>query len=287
MNCAVIDVGSNSVRLMILVDGKSIYEETKTTRLGRQLTVDGRIGEEEMNLTIDVIDMFCKRARLAHAFKIYIFGTAAVRGASNGRVFAFSVYARIGERLQVLNGIEEAKIGFVGAVGGDLSPSIVLDVGGASCEIAVGTGGVVTSSQSLDIGAVKIFSKCGDDKDAVGKYIDEMLCDIRPIAETLSAYAIGGTSTSIAMLLSGGEKYDKEITHGFVICRDKLKNLTDKLFEMGQDGRNNLTSIKAERREIIAGGAMLLLKILEKLEINSIKASENDNLIGYYKVFVE
>ncbi|MEG2002448.1 MAG: hypothetical protein RR107_05085 [Clostridia bacterium] len=286
MNCAIIDVGSNSVRLMILVDGKPIYEETKTTRLGRQLTVDGRLGEEEFSKSIDVIDMFCKRARLTRAFQIYIFGTAAVRGASNGRAFAFSVYARTGERLQILSGIEEAKIGFVGAVD-DLSPSIVLDIGGASCEIAVGTGGVVTSSQSLDIGAVKIFSKCADDKDAVGKYIDEMLCDIRPIGETLSAYAIGGTSTSIAMLLSGGEKYDKEITHGFVICRDELKELTDKLFEMGQDGRNNLTAIKAERREIIAGGAMLLLKILEKLEINSIKASENDNLIGYYKVFVE
>lgn len=300
MNCAIIDVGSNSIRLMILVDGKEIYAETQTTQLGKALATSGMIGGEEFARSIEVIDMFCKRARLTHAFQIHIFATEAVRKAQNGRNFALAVYSRTGEKLQILSGEKEAEIGFVGAVGCDNTPSIVIDIGGASSEIAIGANGKVDFSQSIAIGAVKLHSCCFDDKQKTIDYIDESLrnvsnklIDNHTSSERFGAgenliktYVIGGTATSIATLLSGVARYDKSVTHGYIIEIEKLNLLVDKLFEMGEEGRKQLLSIKKERREIIASGAMLLLKMMQKLNISEVVASEDDNLIGYYRVFV-
>ena len=286
MNCAIIDVGSNSIRLMVLVDGKPIFTEIETTRLGKYLAVNNSLGGEEFEKSIQAISMFCKRARLAHAFNIKIFATEAVRSATNGKQFAFSVFATTGEKLQILTGEEEAAIAYAGATTSN-EPSLVIDIGGGSTEIAIGDNGRVTYSKSYAIGAVRSFAKSGDNKIKVDADLDSVFSDITSIIGEKQCFCVGGTCTSVAMLLIGGEKYNSVLTHGYVINRSDLEELSDRLFDIGIEGRDKLLAIKPQRREIIANGTRILLNIMVKLQIDSITASEDDNLIGYYRVFMK
>lgn len=283
MNRGIIDVGSNSIRLMLIIDGKPIHQELATTQLGRGLLIDGNIDEEAFSQSIDAIDMFVRKIRNIFG-EVSIFGTAALRNAKNAKQFVMSVYSRVGERIDIISSKEEAEIGYIGAVKGNIDKCTVIDIGGASTEIALGENLRVSQSTSLEIGAIKIFSKCKNNRKDASQYINELLGKIEIKEIFGKVIAIGGTCTSIAMLLDGSSKYSKEITDGFEMNLNELKNLVDKLYLMTADERNSLTNIRPKRREIICGGALLLQKIMEKLGVNSIITSESDNLIGYYLV---
>ena len=285
MKYAIIDVGSNSIRLMVIANGEPLFSDTATTRLGQSLAVNNTLGAEEFQNSIDAIKNFCNRAILAGVDNIKIFATEAVRAAKNGKIFEFSVFANTSERLHVLTGDEEAKIAYMGATTSK-QPSLVIDIGGGSSEIAIGDNGAVTYSKSYPIGAVRSFSRSCDELTAVDSDLDNIFTDIVPVEQEKQCFCVGGTCTTVAMLLIGGDIYDATKTHGYVIEQEKLRVLSDNLFTMGNTGRSKLLAVSVARRDIIANGTRILLKLMDKLQLDSITASEDDNLIGYYRVFL-
>lgn len=284
---AIIDVGSNSVRLNIYSGGQVIFRDLKTTRLGQGLTHDGYILYDNMLKSVVAISAFIGKAREYDA-KTYIFGTAAVRGAKNSQEFLDMVEQVTGQVINVLSGEEEAKIGFIGGTNkSKIFPCGIIDIGGASTEIAVGTQENITEKISVDVGAVKAYETNKEDEKSARKYIDGFFKSVSDKNDCKKWYGIGGTCTSIASILSKSEVYDQKITDGFIIEREKLRLEVKRLFDLKESGRKKITAISKERADIIACGALILLTAMDKLNIDKIESNETDNLYGYLLTYVE
>ena len=139
MKISVIDVGSNSVRLAMLADGKTLYKRLATTRLGEGLSVTGKMTADAVERTAQAISAFKDYAVTEGAQKIYVFATAAVRSASNREQFLRRVKTLCGIDVDVISGEQEAQTGLLGALMG--KDGGIIDVGGASTEVTVQRGG--------------------------------------------------------------------------------------------------------------------------------------------------
>ena len=156
---AVIDIGSNSVRLMFVADGKVLYKSLNTTRLGEGLAATSRLSEAAIERSALAVAQFYEKAKDEGAETVCAFSTAAVRSAQNGNAFVERVQVLCGLIIEVISGEEEAEIGILGALG--TNDGAVVDVGGASTELVIKKNGVLTYKKSVDIGVVRIKDKCG------------------------------------------------------------------------------------------------------------------------------
>lgn len=173
---AVIDIGSNSVRLMMMADGKVLYKTLDTTRLGEGLASSSLLKREAVERTAAAVAAFYARANAEGAASVYAFATAAVRSAENGSEFVARVRELCPLDVEVISGMEEAELGILGALGG--RDGGLVDAGGASTEIVVQKGGILIYKKSVDIGVVRLKDMCGADAEklkqaaerAVGEY---------------------------------------------------------------------------------------------------------------------
>ena len=276
---AVIDIGSNSVRLMMIANGKVLYKTIKTTRLGEGLAFSSRLCESAMSRTLDALSGFVVKAKSEGAEKIVAFATAAMRSAENGREFALRVENEIGLKIEIISGEEEARIGIFGALG--KADGSIIDIGGASTELIVQKDGEITYRESLDIGVVRIRDICERSKSltrelaltTVGKYGSPKLYG--------KTYAIGGTATTVAALLLGLEKYDGNAVSKAVISREEVRGLADELFLKSVDEIASHPCVDALRADVLAGGVEWLYAIMEYLSVDELCVSDGDNLEGY------
>ena len=276
---AVIDIGSNSVRLMISDGVNTLSKEIKITGLAEGALEEGRIlTAEAAARTVDAVCFFVEKARQSGACLIYVFATAAVRNAENGKEFVNTVKSRCGIDVEVISGEKEAAVGIRGALGG--KDGGVIDVGGASTEVIVIKGGKTVFCNSFKIGSVKLTDMCGQDYEKAIKTVKDYTveCKSAPRSEFT---AIGGTSTSAAAMLQELEIYDPKRVDGYVISVDKLEKLTERLFSMSVEERVGLKGLQRGREKVIACGCALLSVVSRSLGANTIKISEKDNLEGY------
>ena len=140
MKYAVIDIGSNSVRLMMSDGKKTIYKTVKTTQLAEGMGEDNILQPFAIERTAQAVSFFNKRAKGDGADAVYVFATAAVRRAVNGNEFLNEVKRLCGIEVDVVSGEFEAELGLIGALNGE--DGGVVDVGGASSEVVVMSGGV-------------------------------------------------------------------------------------------------------------------------------------------------
>ena len=278
----IIDIGSNSVRLMVSAVGKDLDIITSSkisvsTRLSECMS-DGILNPVAIERTARAVAFLKDKAVSVGAKNVYAFATAAVRNAVNGDEFIDLVKEYCDLSIDVLTGEEEAKTGYSGALSG--SDGGLIDVGGASSEVIVVYGGKPIYVYSLPIGAVKVKDACGQDKEKADAFIKEKLADYGDIPFAKFT-AIGGTATSVATMLLGLTIYDRKKVDGFTVMVSDLKILADKLFSLTVDERKKIKGLQESRAEIIAGGALLLLRIAEKIGVDSFKVSESDNLEGY------
>ena len=281
MKYAIIDIGSNSVRLLIS-DGVSSLKEKINTRLAEGMG-EGVLTENAIKRTANAVAFFNKQAKSIGADKVCAFATAAVRNSVNGKQFVSAVKSACGLDVDVLSGEQEAQMGYVGALGGKNGG--LIDVGGASSEIIVVKGGKVVYGHSLDIGAVRVKDVCGQDKSKNFAFVNDRVKEygVVPHAEF---YAIGGTATSVAAMLLGLKKYERAKIDGFFVSAEKLNSLSDELFSLSVEERKKMIGLEPQRAEIIAGGVCILVAITKMLNINGFTVSESDNLEGYLKVKV-
>ena len=283
MICAVMDIGSNSVRLLVH-DGERVMEKKViTTRLAEGMSNNFELTTEAMQRTVAALSFFCERAKSLRADKIFAFATAAVRKASNRSVFLQLVEEVCGVDVEVVSGETEARLGYVGALGG--RDGGLVDVGGASTEVTVIEGGKTVFAKSVDVGAVVVKDVCGQNETAVVEFVDKKTSEFGfvPLAEFC---AIGGTATSVAAMLQELNEYMSIKVDGFVVEKDALMSLKNKLFSMSVDERKLLKGLQPQRAEIIAGGVSILLSVMEKIGLDKITVSDRDNLEGFLKLKV-
>ncbi len=278
MKYAVIDIGSNSVRLLLWADGRSLLKILNTTRLGEGLSLTSRISDAAAARTVEAIAAFCARARQEGAGRLFAFATEAVRSASNGESFVRAVEERCGLRVDVLSGEREAEAGLWGALEG--KDGGIVDVGGASSEVTVARGGKIVYADSVGLGAVRLKDLCGEDLEKLREKIAQFLPQYGDVPQA-DMVAVGGTATSLAALAKGIEPYDPAQVDGSELSVSAIVGLAEKLLRMPQRQRLALRGMDPRRADILGGGALLLGSILRHIGAGKVRVSERDNMEGY------
>jgi exopolyphosphatase/guanosine-5'-triphosphate,3'-diphosphate pyrophosphatase len=219
MRCACVDIGSNTTRVLVadVADGavREVTCEKAFTRLGSALRRAGELPEEALETVAEIVAVQCAVARSLGAERLRVVATAAIRSAANSEALLEAVRRRAGVEVDVLDGDEEARLAFRGATHGrvDTYPSArvaVVDVGGGSTEIAVGTlAGGVEWSASVPVGSSGLADEhlrsdppSAAELAAVQTDARNLFAGANPPASDV-AIAVGGNATSIARLVPG------------------------------------------------------------------------------------
>jgi len=278
---AVIDIGSNSVRLMMLADGKVLYKAVNTTRLGEGIAASPRLKAEAVERTAAAVAEFYARALEEGAEYVCAFATAAVRSAENGCEFVRRVKELCPLDVEVISGEEEAEIGILGALG--FSDGGIIDVGGASTEIIVQRGGRVLYKKSVNIGVVRLKDMCGRDASALREAAQRAAAEYGKVPDGVPMYAIGGTATTLAAVLLQMKEYDSARITGTEITAAQMSALADRLSKMSVGEIAALPGVPLKRADVLGGGAVLFSVIMDRLGFEKIVVSDSDNLEGYAK----
>ncbi|MDD6995814.1 MAG: hypothetical protein SPH68_03310 [Candidatus Borkfalkiaceae bacterium] len=279
---AVIDVGSNSVRLMLLADGKVLYKTLETTRLGEAFSKN--LQGAAQRRTAEAIAAFVARAKSEGAKKIYAFATAAVREAENRNDFLSLVEKTSGLNIEVVSGETEAALGMSGALKN--ADGAVLDAGGASTELAVRTGGETAYKKSVPVGVVRLKDKCGVNVAKLRETCERAADEFADAAEQIKSVinnvtGIGGTATTLGAMKAGLKEYDGKAVTGVRITREETGGFADKLLSMPVEEIEKLPCMPKKRADVIGGGAAWLYAIMRRLNLPYIIVSDEDNLEGF------
>lgn len=275
----IIDVGSNSVRLAKIKDGKTQYKLTEITRLSEELSKNGYIKSTAAKRTLDAIKKFADISAKEQG-KLFIFGTEAMRKATNGKDFAEEIYLSCGVSIDIIKGEQEAVAGYYGAGGLIQNGITVIDVGGASTEIVCGNKNDIKYCNSIKTGVVQLFDSCKKDKAKLVKHIRDKLSGVK-IDYFEKCICIGGTAGSVAAVDLQLETYDSLKTDGHFIPLKRLEAIADWLLSENTQTIIKTTCIDEKRADVIGGGALLLYEIAVCTGCEGIYVSESDNIEGY------
>lgn len=281
---AAIDVGTNSVRLLVadIRSGKiqPLLKDLITTRIGKGMATSSYLKLEAITRTVDAVAGFYRNAQRFAADKIYIFATSAVRDASNKEVFICETEKRLGITPQILSGEEEAKLSFLGATsafqGEDLLKNIVvIDIGGGSTEIIFKKDTV--HGVSLPMGAVRLAEKPLSSSEIAKLFFAEV--ENVPYKKPFIV-GVGGTATSLAAIAQGLVKYDTSKVHGYKLTTTVVNQVNAKLHKLTLQERENLPGLDPRRADIIPYGSEILATLLRLFNADSLTVSESDILEG-------
>ncbi len=278
MYCAVIDVGSNSVRLLVQKNGKTEYKNSIITGLAKNTLGTNVLCDDAIERTLNAVSFFVDKAKSIGANKVFCFATAAVRNASNKLDFVKKTKDRFDIDLDVVSGDKEAFLGLLGALNG--KDGGIIDIGGASTEIIVSKDDKIIYKKSLPIGCVKITDICGQDKNLAINYCSSVVSEFGQVPLTTFT-GIGGTNLSASAINLGLENYDSSIIDGSTLYFNELEKILDKVYSLPVCRRNEIKGLQKGREEVIGCGLIWLSKIMQYLKLEKIYLSEKDNLEGY------
>jgi exopolyphosphatase/guanosine-5'-triphosphate,3'-diphosphate pyrophosphatase len=293
---AVIDQGTNSARLLVVEpDGRGGLDELARdmviTRLGAGVDRTGRIAADALERTVTVLGRYARRARALHAGSIRVAATAAVRDAANREGLERAVLELAGSPLEVIEGEEEAGLSFLGAVRGLDAPVpfLVLDIGGGSTELVVGTERA-GPAVSLQMGSVRLTERfvrhdppLADELDAMRAFVLERLDESEaavPIREARTLVAVAGTSTTVQAIALGLPFYDPEAIHRTWLPVADAARVLAELAEATTPERAALAVMAPGRADVIVAGALILVSVMRRFGFDRALVSETDILDG-------
>lgn len=276
MKFAVIDIGSNSVRLLSWADGTSLYKRLITTRLAEGMR-EGELSEGAMHRTADAVRIFSEEGERIGT-RVVCFATAAVRSSKNGGEFCELVKNTCGQDVDVVSGEAEAELALSGALGNE--DGAVIDIGGGSTEYGVRKNGKTVFSVSMPVGAVRLHERCGEREELLRAAIEEAIPSDLP-KPCGKVYAVGGTASTLASLKLGSKHYDPALLQNCLLPFGWVEKTASELLSMTKEKRSHLRGMEKDRADIIAGGALLLFMLMKKLSLSELRFSDRDNLEGY------
>ena len=273
---AVIDIGSNSVRLML--KGENVKRKYLITTRLAEGKANNRLAQNSIDRTVNAVIIFFKKAIELNCKNIYAFATAAVRSSINGNEFIDLVKQKTGLTVDVISGELEAQIALLGALNG--CDGGVIDIGGASTEIAVKQGKETVYSVSYPIGAVSLNNKFNGDASGAINYLSNLIKGVRRNFNC-KFFGIGGTITTIGSIALDLNDYKPEIFSGTTISYDCIKQKVDLLLSLTPEQIKAQFTVASARADIIGLGGLILLSVMKAYGINEITVSDSDNLEGY------
>lgn len=273
----VIDVGSNSVRLMF-TDGVFSFKNLIITRLGGGFLPDGSLSINSMATTANAIKELKDLALSKGAKSVFVFATAATRKATNKDEFISLVKDIAGLELDVVPGELEAELAVRGALKND--SGAVIDIGGASSEIAFSKNGEIYYKISYNVGAVTLNTAFNRNREEIEKYLDGFIVDKVGLYES-NVKSVGGTATSIGAVSLNLKEYDATLVNNRYVSKEDLIKIIDVLYSLTPDEISSSYAVPLKRADVIAGGASILLRLLNAYNLDGFTVSESDNLEGY------
>ncbi len=263
------------------------------TRLGRGLGSDGRLDPDARQRTLATIGDYVADVRRRRA-AIDVIATSALRRATDAAAFGAAVEALVGVEPHVISGDEEAAYSFAGAVFGDQTDRRVgvLDVGGGSTELAIGTRSAIERTISLEIGAVRLSERwpalLGEralDAPARAVQVAAARADAHAVLAPLAGFtgfetllAVGGTVFTAAAMIAGDPLRD-----GVRIDRAARRRIIDTLLARTLTARRDLAHIRPQRADILPAGLIVVDVACELLNVDALQVSHADLLAGYLR----
>jgi exopolyphosphatase / guanosine-5'-triphosphate,3'-diphosphate pyrophosphatase len=298
MNVAVVDIGSNSTRLLVAErDNGHITElvrESEVTRLGAGVDADGRLSDDGMQRVYDTLGRYREQIDAHDCESAVAVLTSAVRDSANGQEFSDTVRERYRLEPHVLTGDEEARLTFLGATSerdpADRQPTLVLDIGGGSTELVIGSGHTVDFHVSTQAGVVRQTERhlhtdppTDEELEQLGGDARAIIADAVPEARRRGvehAIGVAGTATSLAAIAQRLDPYDPERVHGYQLARDEARRILGELAAIPVAERRQVAGLHPDRAPTIVAGVVIFLAVLDLFGLDEIEISEHDILRG-------
>jgi exopolyphosphatase/guanosine-5'-triphosphate,3'-diphosphate pyrophosphatase len=298
MRVAVVDIGTNSTRLLVAdVDGDGALTElerrTVVTRLGQGVDTTGALADEAMGRVFATLADY-RRAIDAHgATRAVAVLTSAVRDAANGAAFTARVRDDYGLDARTIAGDEEARLTFLGATSeraDDGGPVVVIDIGGGSTEYVVGEGREVLFFVSTQAGVVRQSERHlrsdppkPDELEALRTEVRGIIAEAVPAdvrERTAAGIAVAGTATQLAAIDQKLEPYDAEKVHGHRLTLERCEELLGELASVTEEERRRTPGLDPNRAPTIVAGAAMLAEGIRAFGLDAVEVSEHDILRG-------
>ncbi len=291
---AVIDVGSNSTRLLVadVVDGRvtPVERRSTVTRLGRGVDLSGQLAAEAIEATCAAVDPYVATLQELGAEKVDAIATSAVRDATNGGAFVAELRERFALSARVLDGDEEARMTYVGATSEHSPevPTLVIDIGGGSTELIVGEGREALWHTSLQAGVGRHTERHLVHDPPTPVELEALATDLRGLIETARAeapaaeagIAVAGTPTSLAAIEMELVPYDPQRIHGHVLELPSIQRMLSQLAATPLERRKEIPGLHADRAPTIVAGVVTLVETMRAFDLERITVSEHDILYG-------
>ena len=298
MRVAVVDIGTNSTRLLVadVASGEltELERQSIVTRLGEGVDATGELGAAPQQRVFDVLARYTEAIERHGCERRTAVMTSAVRDAANGAAFADAVRQRYGLDGRTLSGDEEAELTFLGATASrdpdDPTELLVVDIGGGSTELVTGAGGEVGFHVSTQAGVVRHTERHLHHDPPAPAELEALAADVRAVIEAAvpadvrgraqAAVAVAGTATMCAAMDLELEPYDSARVEGHVLDVPGLERRLDQLASVPLAQRERTPGLHPDRAPTIIAGVATLLEVLRAFGLDATEVSDRDILWG-------
>jgi exopolyphosphatase/guanosine-5'-triphosphate,3'-diphosphate pyrophosphatase len=298
MRVAVVDIGTNSTRLLIAdvaADGAltQLVRESVVTRLGEGVDASGRLADEPVRRVFDTLERYRRTIDEHGVAATTAVLTSAVRDAANGAEFTTEVRERFGLDARTIDGDEEAALTFAGATServDDHREIVVVDIGGGSTEFVTGRDGKVDFHVSTQAGVVRQTERHLHDDPPPPEGLRVLAAEVAAIfadavpsqlrEHVQAAIAVAGTPTSCAAIELELEPYDPARVHEHILQLGTCEMLLARLAQMTDDERREVVGLHPDRAPTIVAGIAMLIEVLRTFGLEEVEVSEHDILRG-------
>ncbi|MBS6339574.1 MULTISPECIES: Ppx/GppA phosphatase family protein [Eubacterium] len=295
INRAVIDIGTNSTRMLIFRKDKKgqlfrVNKSVRYTRMGQGVNKTKRLHPDAIKRNIEALEEYKNIAEDYEVKEMFIFGTSALRDAENSLEFIDLAAQKLGMKVEIISGEKEAEYGFIGVSQCFDEGLLIFDIGGGSTELIYGQGRNLIKMKSLDIGSVRsteAFIENDPPKEEELNRLNQNAAEALERAlvdyEAYKPYkliGIGGTATTVSTIKQKLKIYDSEQVHQSVVTKTELESIIRNLSSKTIDERRQIVGLEAKRADIIIAGTSILDNILKVTGKDSFVVCDYDNLEG-------
>jgi exopolyphosphatase / guanosine-5'-triphosphate,3'-diphosphate pyrophosphatase len=297
MRVAVVDIGTNSTRLLVAdVEGGRVDEvdrRTTVTRLGEGLEASGRLSDAATGRVSDALAEYREAIDSLGAERVVAVATSAMRDAANGAEFHAEIERRFGIDALTISGDEEARLTFLGATAGrdPRKHTLVIDIGGGSTEYVTGRPGADPDFHvSTQMGSVRHTERHLHGDPPTGRELVALERDARAIVDADvpadvrervdAGIAVAGTATSLAAIDQQLDPYDPAKVHGYRLRLDACQRVVGRLGRLTVAERRGVPGLHPDRAPSIVAGAGILHESMRAFGLDEIEVSETDILHG-------
>jgi exopolyphosphatase / guanosine-5'-triphosphate,3'-diphosphate pyrophosphatase len=267
---AVVDIGSNSVRLVVY-DGlrrspTPVFNEKILCGLGKGIAITGKLDATAMVRATAALKRFRALAKQMGCHEVYAVATAAAREASNGAEFIEQAEKSLGAGIDILTGKEEARYAALGVIAGiPEADGIVGDLGGGSLELIDVKDSKLFDGVTLPLGPLRLIDMSGENMGRARKLVDEYLHDTK-VLESLkgrSFYAVGGTWRNLARVHLAHAGYPLHVLHQYTMTRQQARSIAELVSGMSSSAMKDVKDVSKSRSNTMPYGSMVLERLIE------------------------